>query len=299
MPDTNFDSVEEAVGAAFQEGEQTEETQEEVQEGEESTEGEETTVEEGAEEDGEEGTKDASPEKPTSAPEYGLEADKLKEAAELYKNLSGENGLKVLKQIAKQAGLQLVEDQEQDKPEPKVKPVGKLDIKQILETKLGARFSFLAGPIAEALQEIDAHQSSRVEQVREDLTAKEFKQEIEKEIKEYSAKNGLSDSLTDPVSAKVFELCSKYKFTGSNRKEFGEYFAEMHDLALAKLGKSKTNGRNISEAKTDKINRNLASDEPEAAGNAGTRTRKVRPKDYSAEDAVAAALRGEEWDKED
>ena len=299
MQDIN--SIEDAVKAAIDGEEVGEET--EVEETEETTEEtEEETTEEETSEEGEEETQteedEEDEEEEDTTPDYGLESEKIQEAVDLYKNLTGANSANIIKHIARQAGIELAEDYEVVDEEPtstEETTSGSPDFEGILKAKLGDRFRFLASPIAEAFAEVNKANASNVEKVREDITLGEFKKECGNVIRQYSAENDIPDTLDNPVSKTINELTQRYKFTGSSVGEFKDYFAEMHDLALAKLGKSKPNKAENNSRRTKKIKRNLDSVEPESAGNTSITTRKAPPQEYTAEEAVKAALRGEDW----
>jgi hypothetical protein len=288
MPDIN--SVEEAIASAI-ESESGEETQEETNEEEGSEEQIEETMDDESDESDE--SDDSDDEEESAKPDYGLEEDKIKDAVNLYKTLHGNDNVSAVKHIARQLGIELAEDYDVVEEEAPVAKSSTGNFKEILESKLGDRLKFMATPIAEAFEEFSKTQKNEVAQVREDISVREFRKECSQVIKEYTTEHNIPDTLDNPVSKKINELAGKYKFTGSTSKEFREYFAEMHDLALVKLGKSKDKPGN--SARADKIKRNLDSKEPESAGNIGSKGKKLPPKEYTAEEAVAAALRGEDW----
>lgn len=285
MPDIN--NADDAVNAALDaENNELAEIEENAEETVEEVADEGDAPEENVLDESEEETEEEEKPEPVS---YGLPDEQVKQAVQLFKAISGQNSAEAIKAIARQAGIELAEDKTtEESAEPSISDE---DIKGILEGELG-QFKFLAGPISKALQKIADRQNSSITKVKQDISAQEVKRGITEEIKDYCAKNGLNDDLgKDPVSAEIFKLSKQFPFQGTDRKEFRKYFGDLHTFALAKLGKSKPNG--VSPNKNDKIKSNLASREASAVGNTGRKLRKPAPANLTAEDAVAAAMRGE------
>lgn len=286
MPDIN--NADDAVNAAL-ESQETEVEENAEETGEEGNDQDDASEEDVLEEDnGEEGEEEVEEEEQSD--DLGLPKDQVAQAVQLFKAIQGQNGAEAIKQIARQAGIELAEDYEivGDEPENKNQDA---DIQAILEGELG-QFKFLAGPISKALQKIADSQNSNITKVQQDITTRELRRGITEEIKDYCAANGLNDDLSkDPVSAEIFKLTKQFPYQGSDRKEFRKYFSDLHDFALAKLGKSRTKG--AAPNNNGKIKNNLASREASSAGNSGRKVRKPAPANLTAEDAVAAAMRGE------